>query len=41
MSGERPLVGGLREITRQMNDKVQYCGCTPYSGIKHSLPPDA
>ncbi|MGH2369745.1 MAG: hypothetical protein ACRDI2_16310, partial [Chloroflexota bacterium] len=39
--GERPLVEGLRELNRQMNDKVQYGDCAPYKGLKHPLPPDA
>ena len=37
--GERPLVEGLRELNRQMNDKVKYGDCAPYKGLKHPLPP--
>jgi hypothetical protein len=36
--GERPLVEGLRELNRQMNDRVQYGDCAPYRGLRHPLP---
>lgn len=39
--GDRPLVEGLRELNRQMNDKVQYGNCAPYKGIKHPQPAGA
>jgi hypothetical protein len=37
--GERPLLEGMRELTRQMNDKVEYGDCTPYKGLKHPIQP--
>jgi multiple sugar transport system substrate-binding protein len=37
--GERPLLEGMRELTRQMNDKVKFGGCTPYKGMKHPIQP--
>jgi ABC-type glycerol-3-phosphate transport system substrate-binding protein len=37
--GERPLLEGIRELTRQMNDKVKFGGCTPYKGMKHPIQP--
>ncbi|HVG96319.1 MAG TPA: extracellular solute-binding protein [Chloroflexota bacterium] len=39
--GDQPLVEGLRELNRQMNDRVEYGGCAPYKGLKHPLPPGA
>ncbi|MBI3970602.1 MAG: extracellular solute-binding protein [Chloroflexi bacterium] len=39
LMGERPLLEGIRELNRQMNDKVQYGDCAPYKGLKHPLPP--
>ena len=39
MRGEGALPEGLRELNRQMNDKVQYGACAPYKGIIHPLPP--
>jgi multiple sugar transport system substrate-binding protein len=37
--GERPLLEGIRELNRQMNDKVRYGNCTPYKGLKHPIQP--
>ena len=39
MRGEGAMPEGLRELNRQMNDKVQYGTCAPYKGITHPLPP--
>jgi ABC-type glycerol-3-phosphate transport system substrate-binding protein len=39
--GERPLVEGLRELNRLMNEKVAYGDCVPYKGLKHPLPAGA
>jgi len=36
---ERPLVAGIQELTRQMNDKVEYGNCAPYKGLKHPIQP--
>jgi multiple sugar transport system substrate-binding protein len=41
LMGEKPLVEGLRELNRQMNERVQYGNCAPYKGLKHPLPPGA
>jgi ABC-type glycerol-3-phosphate transport system substrate-binding protein len=39
--GERPLLEGLRELNRQMNEMVRYGDCAPYRGLTHPLPPGA
>ena len=38
VAGERPLADGLRELNRQMNERVQYGNCAPYKGMTHPLP---
>jgi multiple sugar transport system substrate-binding protein len=39
MRGEGAIVDGVRELNRQMNERVRYGDCVPYQGIKHPLPP--
>jgi ABC-type glycerol-3-phosphate transport system substrate-binding protein len=41
VAGERPLADGLRELNRQLNERVRYGSCAPYKGMTHPLPANA
>lgn len=39
MAGEAPLVGGLQEANRLMNDTIKYGDCQPYKGLTIPIQP--
>jgi ABC-type glycerol-3-phosphate transport system substrate-binding protein len=39
LAGEAPLVGGLQEANRLMNETIKYGDCQPYKGITHPIRP--